>query len=111
MRKKPKKEATKKNKTKISETKKELLFDQEAYKLLQQVIVKIKSPEQAQTILKDLMSSSEIKDLSRRLLAVKYLYGGATYEQISKMSNMSMGTINKMHFKIRGSQFLPDLLK
>ena len=56
------------------------------------------------------MSSSELKDLARRLLAVKMLYNKDTYQEIHFQSAMSMSTINKMHFKTKGSKILRELL-
>lgn len=86
-------------------------FDQKATQLLHATIPKIKTAVQAEAAIRDLMSSSEIKDLARRLMAVKCLYQGSNYYQINLVSGMSMSTINKMHFKTRGSKVLPDFLK
>lgn len=58
---------------------------------------------------KDLMSSSEIKDLSRRFLAAKLLKQGKTYQEISDLLGMSEGTINKVYFKTKGSRIIPHL--
>ncbi len=59
---------------------------------------------------KDLMSSSEIKDLSRRFLAATFLKQGKTYQEISNSMGMSEGTINKVYFKTKGSRVFPNLL-
>ncbi|MCX6811627.1 MAG: Trp family transcriptional regulator [Candidatus Berkelbacteria bacterium] len=58
---------------------------------------------------KDLMSSAEIKDLSRRFLASKLLKRGKTYQEIRDLMGMSEGTINKVYFKTKGSRILPHL--
>ena len=85
-------------------------FDQKAIKLLFQTIPKLKNNQQSEIFLRDLMSSSEIKDLARRLLAVQMLYNKKTYSEVNFRSDMSMGTINKMHFKTKGSKILHNFL-
>lgn len=85
-------------------------FDKNARELLFKTIPKLKSAQEAEIFLKDIMSSSEIKDLARRLMSVKSLYSGQTYQEVNLAGGMSMGTINKMHFKTKGSKILPNLL-
>ena len=60
-------------------------------------------------LLTSLMSSSEIKDLSRRLMAAKLLKEEDTYQEIVDRMGMSEGTINKIHFKTKGSPIINKL--
>ncbi len=65
--------------------------------------------EDLEDFFRDLMSSAEIKDLSRRFLAAKLLREGKTYLEVREILGMGETTINKVHFKTRGSKILPDL--
>ncbi|MCX6811492.1 MAG: Trp family transcriptional regulator [Candidatus Berkelbacteria bacterium] len=56
------------------------------------------------------MSSSEIKDISRRFYAAKLLRQGKTYQEVNTVMGMSQGTINKINFKTKGSRIIPDLI-
>lgn len=85
-------------------------IDKEAKELLIKIITKLKTSEMVTDFLNDIFSSAEVKDFSRRLLAAKLLFEGKTYEDINSMMGMSAGTINKVHFKTKGSNTLPKLL-
>jgi TrpR-related protein YerC/YecD len=71
---------------------------------------KIKSQVDFEHFMRDLMSSSEIKDLSRRFYAAKLLRQGKTYQDVNTVMGMSQGTINKINFKTKGSRIIPDLI-
>ena len=60
-------------------------------------------------LLQDLMSSSEIKDIARRLEAAKLLKKGKTYQDIQILLSMSPLTINKVYFKTKGSKIINKL--
>ena len=60
-------------------------------------------------LLSSIMSSSEIKDLSRRLMAAKLMKNDHTYEDIVDIMGMSEGTVNKIHFKTKGSPIVIKL--
>lgn len=60
-------------------------------------------------LLTSIMSSSEIKDLSRRLMAAKLLKENHTYGDVVDIMGMSEGTINKIHFKTKGSPTINQL--
>jgi len=70
---------------------------------------KINKVEEIENFLSDLMSSAELKDLSRRYLACEYLNKGKTYEEIRYDLGMGMSTINKVRFKTKGSRILNEL--
>lgn len=74
------------------------------------LLVKIKNKETAKEFLTDILSSSETKDIARRILAAKLLYQGKTYQEIEDLLGMGPLTINKIHFKTKGSQVLRKLL-
>lgn len=95
---------------KLMENIERLKFNKESLDLLYEILPKIKNSQVARELLKDLMSSSEVKDLARRLLSAKRLYKGYTYSDINYESGMSSATINKMHFKTKGSRVLQKLL-
>lgn len=62
-------------------------------------------------LLQSLMSSVEIKNLSRRIMVAKLLKTGATYEEIVDKMGMSESTVNKIHFKTKGSPIINKLYK
>ncbi len=72
-------------------------------------IVKLKTTENAKEFFQDLFSSSEIKDITRRLKCARLLYENKTFQQIEDLIGMGSPTINKIHFKTRGSKILPKL--
>lgn len=84
-------------------------IDKEAKKLLSKVLCKLSDEEEVSKLLKSLMSSSELKDLSRRLLAAKLLREKLTYQNIEDQMGMSSATVNKIYFKTRGCPVLKKL--
>jgi len=56
-----------------------------------------------------LLSGSEIKDISRRLMVAKLLKDGLTYEDIVDIMGMSESTIGKIHAKTHGSPVVNKL--
>ena len=56
-----------------------------------------------------LLSGSEIKDISRRLMVAKLLKDGLTYEDIVDIMGMSESTIEKIHAKTHGSPVIKKL--
>ena len=85
-------------------------IDNSAKERLFGTISKLKGPNEVKQFLGDLLSSSEVKDLARRLLAAEYLFDGKTYEMVREDLGMGMATINKVHFKTKGSKILYNLL-
>ena len=81
-------------------------IDQEAKSLLIRTIVKLKTEDESENFLNDFFSSSEVKDLARRLMAAKYLTDQKTYSEIEFLMGMSPGTVNKIHFKTKGSKIV-----
>lgn len=86
-------------------------IDREAKKLFVETVVKLKTTEEIEEFFKDIFSSTEIKEFSRRLLAAKMLLDGTTFREITKEMGMSAGTINKVYFKTRGSPLLHNVFK
>ena len=85
-------------------------IDQAAKNAFFAALSEIKNKEDFEHFLRDLMSSSEIKDLSRRYYAAKLLHEGKTYQDVNTIMGMSQGTINKINFKTKGSRIIPDLI-
>jgi uncharacterized protein YerC len=83
-------------------------IDQEAQKLLFDTLIKVEKNE-LDELLRSLVSSAEIKDLARRLLAAKLLKEGNTFLEIGQLMGMSQGTINKVYFKTKGSPLINKL--
>jgi TrpR-related protein YerC/YecD len=84
-------------------------IDLKARKLFIETIAGLKNDLQVEEFLKDLFSSAEIKDFSRRILAAKMLQEGKTYQEITFDMGMSAGTINKIYFKTKGSRLMRGL--
>lgn len=85
-------------------------IDLKSRELLNATIIKIKSQELVDLI-ESLMSSAELKDVSRRLMVAKLLKSGSTYEKIVDTMGMSESTVNKIHFKTKGSPIINKLFK
>jgi len=81
-------------------------IDALAKELFFESIAKIKDKKHFEEFFYDLFSSSEVKDVSRRLLAAKMLMESKTYLEIKNDMGMSEGTINKIYFKTKGSPIL-----
>ena len=93
-----------------SRVKKRAQLNKKAVKEFYNIISKIKKPAQAEQFFQDLMSSTEIKETARRLYCAKLLrQEGKTYQEIEDLLGMSPITINKIHFKTKGSKILPKL--
>ena len=83
-------------------------IDLEAKKLLIKAIQKLKKDD-VLDFLESLLSSAEIKDISRRIMAAKMLAQRITYEEIEEDMGMSSGTTNKIRFKTKGSPIINQL--
>lgn len=77
-------------------------IDFDSKKLLIESLKKLESDEFID-FLESLLSSTEIKNISRRTMAAKLLLELNTYEDVEELMGMSPGTINKIHFKTKGS--------
>ncbi|MCX6809308.1 MAG: Trp family transcriptional regulator [Candidatus Berkelbacteria bacterium] len=86
-------------------------IDRKAKELFIKTLAELKKEDDILMFLENLYSSSEVKDHSRRLLAAKMLIEGSTYEDIALVMGMGTGTINKIHFKTKGSPLLNKLFK
>jgi len=85
-------------------------IDKIARKRFISAMLNLKKYEDIENFMLDLMSSSELKDLSRRYLACEYLIKGKTYEDVRYDLGMGMATINKVRFKTKGSKILNELI-
>lgn len=81
-------------------------IDQESKDLLINLLMKLKTEDEAEGFLNDFFSSAEVKDLARRVMAAKYLTDEKTYSEVEFLMGMSPGTVNKVHFKTRGSKII-----
>jgi len=86
-------------------------IDREAKKLFIDVLVGLKDKAEFEMFMEGLFSSAEIKDFSRRLLAAKFLMEKKTYLEIQQDMGMGEGTINKIHFKTKGSPLFRSLFE
>lgn len=89
-----------------AKTKTRIQTNKEAVKDLYKTTTKLRKSEDTREFFQDLMSSTEIKELARRLLCAKMLYDNQTYFSIEDLLGMSPVTINKIHTKTRGSKIL-----
>ncbi|TSC94293.1 MAG: hypothetical protein Athens101428_336 [Candidatus Berkelbacteria bacterium Athens1014_28] len=85
-------------------------IDFEAKKLLIESLEELKSDEFID-FMESLLSSTEIKNISRRIMAAKLLLENNTYKDVEELMGMSPGTINKIHFKTKGSPAFRKLFK
>lgn len=86
-------------------------IDGEAKKLFVSILTRLKGKNEFKMFLEDIFSSAEIKDFSRRLLAAKFLMEKKTYLEIQQNMGMGEGTINKIHFKTKGSPLFRRLFE
>ncbi len=85
-------------------------IDKEAKELLFNLLTKLEKDDFID-FFQSILSSAEIKDISRRIMAVKFLFEKHTFTEIEDLMGMSSGTINKIYFKTKGSPVLNKLLK
>jgi len=85
-------------------TRRRAKLNRQAVRNLFEVVAKIKKPAQVEQFFQDLMSSTEIREIARRLFCAKLLLKGKTYQEIEDDLGMSPITINKIHFKTKGSK-------
>lgn len=85
-------------------------IDSESKKLLEDTLNKLKGAELLE-LLKSLLSSAEMKDISRRIMAAKLLKEDVTYSEITHLMGMSASTVNKIYFKTKGSPIINNLFK
>ncbi|MEK7143145.1 MAG: Trp family transcriptional regulator [Patescibacteria group bacterium] len=85
-------------------------IDQEAKKLFFKILTNLKAGDLG-LFIGDIFSSAEVKDFSRRLLAAKLLMEKKTYLEICHDMGMSENTINKIHFKTKGSPLIRRLFE
>lgn len=86
-------------------------IDQESKGLLIKIITELKNTIETEELFNDLLSSAEVKDFSRRLMAARYLTEGKTYLEVMDLMGMSASTVNKVHFKTKGSPIIWKLFK
>lgn len=86
-------------------------IDSEAKKLFVEILTGLKGKDELEMFLEDIFSSAEIKDFSRRILAAKFLMEKRTYLEIQQDMGMGEGTINKIHFKTKGSPLFRRLFE
>jgi len=85
-------------------------INKESKELFLAMLPKIKG-EDFIDFFESLLSSAEIKDISRRLMATKLLFKDLTYEEVEDIMGMGSNTVNKIHFKTKGSPVLRKLFK
>lgn len=83
-------------------------IDQKSRKLFFETIDKLR-PAEFVELVESLMSSPEIKDVSRRLMVAKLLKENYIYEDIVEIMGMSESTIGKIHAKTHGSPIINEL--
>ena len=83
-------------------------IDYKSRKLFFDSLKKLEQRELEDFIL-SLLSGSEIKDISRRLMVAKSLKSGNTYDEIVDIMGMSESTIGKIHAKTHGSPIINKL--
>jgi len=85
-------------------------IDFESKKLFYSALIKL-SDDEFIDFFESLLSSSEIKDISRRLMAAKLLQEKLIYEDVQELLGMGSNTVNKIHFKTKGSPIIRKLFQ
>lgn len=83
----------------ISRKKINKIIEQEIFHLFYQLIADLKTPQEAQEVLEDLLENSEITAFAKRLAIAHYLNRGRSYQNIKdnlKVSSATIATIDKM---------------
>lgn len=83
----------------------EIGIDGKSKKLFLDLLRKFNAGEREE-MLSSLLSSAEMKDISRRLMASKLLHSEFTFEEVQNKMGMSSNTVNKIYFKTKGSPTL-----
>ena len=72
-------------------------FNDQGYDLLVQALISIKTKEECEAFLEDLMTKKEMADISQRLLVVKMLSEQAVYNKIVEETGASTATISRVN--------------
>lgn len=85
----------------------------QVYGLLEQVLVDIKSPEEAQLFLSDFLKESEYEMLAKRLAIAYWLKKGRSYANIKQNLKVSSATIASVQQEIdkEGIQYAVKLME
>jgi uncharacterized protein YerC len=86
----------------------EYQIDLKSKKLLYNTIKDLK-PDEFIDLIESLLSASELKDISRRIMVAKLLKEGFTYTDIIEKMGMSESTVGKIHSKTHGSPIIIKL--
>ncbi len=85
-------------------------IDQKAKILLTETLSKLKG-KGLLMFLENILSSAEIKDISRRTYCAKLLKEKKTFYEVHEILGMGSNTINKVYFKTKGSPLIGKLFK
>ncbi len=88
-------------------------LSRELYRSLCRVVADIKSPEEAQIVLQELLSETERVAIMKRLGIAMLLDKGTSYDKIRKMINVSSATIASMQERMgrRGLQLAIEKMR
>lgn len=64
--------------------------------ILSDVILAIKDKEECKSVLLDLCTNAEIKEMSRRVIAARMLYSGEPYLSVTTATGLSTTTISRV---------------
>ena len=73
------------------------LNQDELLKYLCQGILTLQTPEECRHFLEDLCTTSELQEMSRRLLAAKMLMDNQVYTEIASQTGLSTATISRVN--------------
>lgn len=68
----------------------------EELEILSDVILAIKDKDECKSVLLDLCTNAEIKEMSRRVIAAKMLYSGEPYLSVTTATGLSTTTISRV---------------
>lgn len=71
-------------------------IDEEIARLLVQVVTDVRSPEDMDVLLRDLLAETERLAIAKRLAIAVFLTEGKSYDQIKKLLKVSSATVAKV---------------
>ncbi len=64
--------------------------------ILAEALLAIKDKDECKSLLLDLCTKAEVKEMSRRVIAAKMLYSGAPYLSVTTATGLSTATISRV---------------
>ena len=86
----------------ISKQKVNAVLEKQLYKTLWQLLADIKSPQEAEVLIGDLLSATELSTLAKRLAVAYWLSKKRSYENIKVNLKVSSATVADVQKQLKG---------